>query len=80
MIVFSYKGLNEQGVETSGKIEAHDKDDALKKIQELKDRGFQNLSVESAVSTKKCSQCAEEVQVEAVKQNNDWLVNRVESK
>lgn len=67
-IVFSYRGLNEQGVETSGTLEAADKEDALKKIQELKERGFQNLSIENAVvSTKKCPHCAEEIQAEAVK-------------
>ena len=67
MIVFAYKGLNEQGVEISGQVEALDKDEALKKIQELKERGLQNLTIENAtVSTKKCPQCAEEIRAEAV--------------
>ena len=67
-IVFSYKGLNEHGVETSGTLDAADKEDALKKIQDLKERGLQNLSIESAtVSTKKCPLCAEEIQAEALK-------------
>lgn len=67
-VVFSYKARNAQGIETSGTIQAASKEDALKKIQELKDSGLQNISIENAsASTKKCPQCAEEVQVEAVK-------------
>lgn len=46
MIVFSYRGVNEQGLETSGTVEALDKDDALKKLRLLEAQGLHDLTIE----------------------------------
>lgn len=48
MIVFSYRGVNEQGLETSGTVEALDKDDALKKLRLLEAQGLHDIAIETA--------------------------------
>lgn len=48
MILFSYRGIDAQGAEVQGTVEATDKDDALKKLKVLQAQGLHNLSIEGA--------------------------------
>jgi len=45
-IVFRYRGLDQQGAETRGTVEALDKEDALKKLRSLEAAGLCDLSIE----------------------------------
>lgn len=46
VILFSYRGLDSQGAEARGTVEARDKEDALAKLRLLEAQGLHDLSIE----------------------------------
>ena len=79
-IVFSYRGLDGQGAEARGTVEALDKEDALRRLRALEAQGLHDILIETAQDngragvngqsesdTRKCPFCAEEIKVEATK-------------
>ncbi|MBI3999468.1 MAG: hypothetical protein HY351_02535 [Candidatus Omnitrophica bacterium] len=48
VIVFTYKATDQSGQPVSGKVEAPNKEEALQKIETLRQLGFQNITIEHA--------------------------------
>lgn len=47
-VVFTYKALDERGMETRGTVDAQGKEDALRKLKELEVQGLRNIDIETA--------------------------------